>query len=311
MPTGVIVSVAQQPLDFRVPTPVGARIGLLMDQPAHGLRPQPRPRRARTKGEPRPAARLHDPITGRSHGTLGHRARAPAVLGADAARLIGKHGATIRTVRRASPWSPGLPERRQRADVPVRDRRAGGSLPAAVGLPVLRRMTRARRSAASSRGAAADHTLESLLDGCTRVHTLACRTTRPSPRMAVGARESDEGPRRPRGLVRHRQPSALRRRRAPYGRRPRDRDRSRARRGGLDPRPDRLPMPVVATTEAIREVLLAATAAPACIGVIAWMHTFSPAGCGSRVSSPSRSRCSTSTLSTTAISHGRRSTWTS
>ena len=37
-----------------------------------------------------------------------------------------------------------------------------------------------------------------------------------------------------------------------------------------------VPKPVVATAEAIREVLLAATAAPGCIGVIAWMHTFSP-----------------------------------
>ena len=35
-------------------------------------------------------------------------------------------------------------------------------------------------------------------------------------------------------------------------------------------------MPVVTASEAIREVLLQATAAPACIGVIAWMHTFSP-----------------------------------
>ncbi len=38
-----------------------------------------------------------------------------------------------------------------------------------------------------------------------------------------------------------------------------------------------VPKPVVTTTEAIREVLLEATAAPQCIGVIAWMHTFSPA----------------------------------
>ena len=45
-----------------------------------------------------------------------------------------------------------------------------------------------------------------------------------------------------------------------------------------DPIPVRiLAKPVVATAEAIREVLLAATADPACIGVIAWMHTFSPA----------------------------------
>jgi L-arabinose isomerase len=35
--------------------------------------------------------------------------------------------------------------------------------------------------------------------------------------------------------------------------------------------------PVVATTEAISAVLLEADAAPECVGVIAWMHTFSPA----------------------------------
>jgi L-arabinose isomerase len=45
-----------------------------------------------------------------------------------------------------------------------------------------------------------------------------------------------------------------------------------------DPIPVRVvPKPVVATAEAIRDVLLAATADPACVGVIAWMHTFSPA----------------------------------
>ncbi|HET9084645.1 MAG TPA: L-arabinose isomerase [Candidatus Limnocylindrales bacterium] len=37
-----------------------------------------------------------------------------------------------------------------------------------------------------------------------------------------------------------------------------------------------VPKPVVTTSEAIREVLLGATAAPECVGVIAWMHTFSP-----------------------------------
>ena len=35
--------------------------------------------------------------------------------------------------------------------------------------------------------------------------------------------------------------------------------------------------PVVTTPESILETCLAATAAPACVGVIAWMHTFSPA----------------------------------
>jgi L-arabinose isomerase len=38
-----------------------------------------------------------------------------------------------------------------------------------------------------------------------------------------------------------------------------------------------VPKPVVTTAEAIRAVLLEATAAPDCVGVIAWMHTFSPA----------------------------------
>ena len=38
-----------------------------------------------------------------------------------------------------------------------------------------------------------------------------------------------------------------------------------------------VPKPVVTTAEAIRAVLLEATAAPHCAGVIAWMHTFSPA----------------------------------
>jgi L-arabinose isomerase len=35
--------------------------------------------------------------------------------------------------------------------------------------------------------------------------------------------------------------------------------------------------PVVTTQESIREVCLAATGSPTCVGVIAWMHTFSPA----------------------------------
>jgi L-arabinose isomerase len=38
-----------------------------------------------------------------------------------------------------------------------------------------------------------------------------------------------------------------------------------------------VPKPVVTTTESILEVCLAATASPSCVGVIVWMHTFSPA----------------------------------
>ncbi len=35
--------------------------------------------------------------------------------------------------------------------------------------------------------------------------------------------------------------------------------------------------PVLTTPQAIREVCLEANAAPGCIGLVAWMHTFSPA----------------------------------
>ena len=35
--------------------------------------------------------------------------------------------------------------------------------------------------------------------------------------------------------------------------------------------------PVLTTPDAIREVCLAANANPDCVGVVAWMHTFSPA----------------------------------
>jgi len=38
-----------------------------------------------------------------------------------------------------------------------------------------------------------------------------------------------------------------------------------------------VPKPVVTTSESIHELCLAATASPSCVGVIAWMHTFSPA----------------------------------
>ena len=37
--------------------------------------------------------------------------------------------------------------------------------------------------------------------------------------------------------------------------------------------------PVLTDRDAIREVALAANADPACVGVITWMHTFSPAAC--------------------------------
>ncbi len=38
-----------------------------------------------------------------------------------------------------------------------------------------------------------------------------------------------------------------------------------------------IPKPVVTTAEAIHELCLSASATPSCVGIIAWMHTFSPA----------------------------------
>ena len=70
--------------------------------------------------------------------------------------------------------------------------------------------------------------------------------------------------------------------------------------------------PVVTTPEAIAAVLREADAAPDCVGVIAWMHTFSPGqDVDRRPDATCASRSSTSTPSTTAICPGPTSTWTS
>ncbi|MGH3668303.1 MAG: L-arabinose isomerase, partial [Acidimicrobiia bacterium] len=58
-------------------------------------------------------------------------------------------------------------------------------------------------------------------------------------------------------------------------------DNSAAIAGGLDDADDIavriVPKPVVSIPEAIEDVCRQANANPGCVGVIAWMHTFSPA----------------------------------
>jgi len=94
VPTGLIVPVAHTPLDFRVPTPVGARIGLLLDQPAHGYdHSLVLDGRDPSKGEPRLAARLHDPITGRVMELSTTEPALQLYSGQALPSVIGKHGA--------------------------------------------------------------------------------------------------------------------------------------------------------------------------------------------------------------------------
>ena len=69
--------------------------------------------------------------------------------------------------------------------------------------------------------------------------------------------------------------------------------------------------PVVTTPDAILEVCREANSAKNCVGLVAWMHTFSRQKCGSRGSRRCGSPSPTCTPSTTATSPGRRSTWTS
>lgn len=55
--------------------------------------------------------------------------------------------------------------------------------------------------------------------------------------------------------------------------------------------------PVLTETADIRRVMLDANADPDCLGVIAWMHTFSRPRCGSPGWTPCASRCCTCTPS--------------
>ena len=115
-----------------------------------------------------------------------------------------------------------------------------------------------------------------------------------------------------RGLVPHRQPGPVRRGRRSPGRRPV---------AGRSPRrwtrADAIPAtvvwkPVLTDSDAIRRMALEANADDRCVGVIAWMHTFSP---GEDVDQPGStrcaSRCCTCTRRPTSSCPGARSTWTS
>ena len=61
----------------------------------------------------------------------------------------------------------------------------------------------------------------------------------------------------------------------------------------------------------VEAVMKAANNEEKCIGIITWMHTFSPAKMWIKVCRLLRSPCSTSTHSTTPIFHGILSTWIS
>ena len=94
VPTGLILPVAQTPLDFRVPTPVGARIGRLRDLPVHGYdHALVLDGDAPSKSEPRPAARLRDPITGRVMELSTTEPALQLYSGQGLPDVIGKHGA--------------------------------------------------------------------------------------------------------------------------------------------------------------------------------------------------------------------------
>ena len=72
-----------------------------------------------------------------------------------------------------------------------------------------------------------------------------------------------------------------------------------------------VPKPVLTGSDSILALVREANADPACVGLITWMHTFSPAKMWIVASRRWTSRSSTSTPSTTARSPGPTSTWTS
>ena len=69
--------------------------------------------------------------------------------------------------------------------------------------------------------------------------------------------------------------------------------------------------PVVTGPDAIRRLCLEANASDACVGIVAWMHTFSPAKMWIAGLEALGSRSCTCTRSSTQRCRGRRSTWTS
>lgn len=76
-----------------------------------------------------------------------------------------------------------------------------------------------------------------------------------------------------------------------------------------------LPVKIVykGTVNSAKEVTAAFKAAnndEKCIGVMTWMHTFSPARCGYTAYKSSKNLCYTSTLNSTRKFHGKQWIWT-
>ena len=69
--------------------------------------------------------------------------------------------------------------------------------------------------------------------------------------------------------------------------------------------------PVLTEADAIHRLVLEANADPNCIGVIAWMHTFSPAKMWIRGLDALQTRCCTCTRRPTSHCPGPRLTWIS
>ena len=68
--------------------------------------------------------------------------------------------------------------------------------------------------------------------------------------------------------------------------------------------------PVLTTPDDIRTLCVSANAAPECAGIIAWMHTFSPAKMWIAGLTSCKNRCSTCIRSLIATFRGNRSIWT-
>ncbi len=68
--------------------------------------------------------------------------------------------------------------------------------------------------------------------------------------------------------------------------------------------------PVVTTPESILKLAREANAAPECVGLVCWMHTFSPGKMWIAGLRRSTGRFCTCTRSSTATCPGPRSTWT-
>jgi aldose 1-epimerase len=94
IPTGEIAEVVGTPLDLRVPTTIGDRIGDLAGTAAKGFDHNVVVRGA--AGEPRLAARVHDPVSGRVLEVITDQPALQFYSGNGIGELAGKDGATYR-----------------------------------------------------------------------------------------------------------------------------------------------------------------------------------------------------------------------